>query len=60
VLQGYVTDMIDMDTGWQWLRNFPVFNIADSALTVGVCLLLIHFVFDKSETANASQNERVA
>ncbi len=60
VLQGYVTDMIDMDTGWQWLRNFPVFNVADSALTVGVCLLLIHFVFDKSETADASQNEGVA
>jgi signal peptidase II len=60
VLQGYVTDMIDMDTGWQWLRNFPVFNVADSSLTVGVCLLLIHFVFDQSETANASQNERVA
>ncbi len=60
VLQGYVTDMIDMDTGWQWLRNFPVFNVADSALTVGVCLLLIHFVFDKSEMASSSQNEGVA
>lgn len=60
VLQGYVTDMIDMDTGWQWLRNFPVFNVADSALTVGVCLLLIHFVFDTSETASASKNEDVA
>jgi signal peptidase II len=44
VMQGHVTDMIDMDTGWQWLRNFPVFNVADSALTVGVCVLLIHFI----------------
>lgn len=40
VLLGTVTDMIDFDTAFAPLRNFPVFNVADSALTVGVCLLL--------------------
>ena len=42
--QGYVTDMIDMGTSWQWLREFPVFNIADSALTIGVALTILHFL----------------
>jgi signal peptidase II len=40
-LRGAVTDMIDLDTPVLWLQNFPVFNVADSALTVGVCLLLV-------------------
>jgi signal peptidase II len=40
-LRGAVTDMIDLDTPLLWLQNFPVFNVADSALTVGVFLLLV-------------------
>ena len=38
---GYVLDMIDMDTSVRFIREFPVFNLADSALTGGVILLLI-------------------
>jgi signal peptidase II len=38
---GAVTDFIDLDTPLAWLQTFPVFNLADSALTVGVVLLLI-------------------
>ena len=40
VMFGYVTDFFDLDTPVEWLRTFPVFNIADSALTVGVILML--------------------
>ena len=45
VLAGAVTDFIDLDTPLRWLETFPVFNIADSALTVGVALLLIYTFF---------------
>lgn len=41
VALGYVTDFFDLDTPVEWLRTFPVFNVADSALTVGVILMLL-------------------
>ncbi|MDQ3815106.1 MAG: signal peptidase II [Armatimonadota bacterium] len=44
---GAVTDFIDLDTPVEWLRTFPVFNVADSALTVGVTLLLIGMIFHR-------------
>jgi signal peptidase II len=34
---GYVVDFFD-------LRWFPVFNIADSCITIGVCLLLLRML----------------
>lgn len=34
ITQGYVTDFLHLD-------NFPVFNLADTAITVGVVLLLV-------------------
>ncbi len=36
---GYVVDFFDAR-----VINFPVFNVADSAITVGILLLLIHFL----------------
>lgn len=49
---GKVTDMIDLDTPVAFLRNFPIFNLADSALTVGVLLLMLHFVLQREPTSN--------
>ncbi len=38
IQQGYVVDFVDVHVaGWHW----PAFNLADSAITVGVILLLI-------------------
>jgi len=39
-LLGYVTDFFRFDTPVSWLQTFPVFNVADSALTMGVVLML--------------------
>lgn len=50
VLYASVTDFIDLDTPWNFLQTFPVFNLADSALTVGVILLVLDFLLS-SRTA---------
>ncbi|QBP18542.1 signal peptidase II [Acetilactobacillus jinshanensis] len=42
IVHGYVIDMIQTD-----FINFPIFNVADSALTVGVILLMILIGFNK-------------
>ncbi len=50
---GAVTDFIDMQTSIEWIRTFPIFNIADSALTVGVAILLIEFLWHRREISTA-------
>lgn len=37
---GYVVDLFDFR-----LINFPVFNVADICVTVGMALFLIYFIF---------------
>lgn len=45
--QGYVVDMFQLD-----FINFPIANVADVAMTVGVALLFIYLLFlDKGKTA---------
>lgn len=43
---GYVIDFIDVHIG-HW--HFAFFNVADSAITVGVILLIIDFLFTKDK-----------
>lgn len=43
-LNGYVVDMFRLD-----FINFPIFNVADVCLTVGVVLMLIHVLFFEKE-----------
>ena len=50
VMYGYVTDFFDLDTPIAWLQTFPVFNVADSALTAGVILMLITLLRFPDET----------
>jgi signal peptidase II len=55
---GYVVDFIEVYRPQITINNtvyiFPVFNVADSAITVGVILILIGLLFGKSnETAPA-------
>src|SRR5699024_3052392 len=38
---GYVVDMLQLE-----FIDFPIFNIADSALSIGVGCLLIYFILD--------------
>jgi signal peptidase II len=45
--QGYVIDFIDLNF-WP-LKNWPIFNIADSAIVVGVSLLAILMLFEDME-----------
>jgi signal peptidase II len=46
VRQGYVVDFIDLNF-WP-LQNWPVFNIADSAIVVGVVLLAFTMLLEDS------------
>lgn len=50
VVQGYVVDFLDF-----CLIGFPVFNVADIAVCVGVVMLAIHYIFYMEK---ASDNQK--
>ena len=58
VMYGYVTDFFDLDTPVKWLQTFPVFNVADSALTVGVILMLITLLRFPDENSATKHTEK--
>ena len=54
---GYVVDFFDVAAGkYHW----PVFNIADSAITVGILLLAGHFLFSKEGTGTKETDQGTA
>lgn len=56
VRQGYVVDFVDFGYHSNW---WPVFNVADSAIVIGVALLALNaFVPDKSADPVAAEDAR--
>lgn len=55
---GYVTDFIDLNF-WP-MQEWPVFNIADSSIVVGVCILTIYLLLQKEQPAPASVRHEVS
>lgn len=55
LLYGEVIDFIDVDFPNLIMTRWPVFNIADSAVTVGMCLLAIYLIRQPSpQTASST------
>ena len=52
IVHGTVTDFIEVYRGG-W--SFPAFNVADSAITVGACLLLVDLLWPRREIKHASE-----
>ena len=54
IIWGSVRDMLDFE-----LINFPIFNVADSALCIGVVLVIIYVLFMYKEPEKKSEKESV-
>lgn len=53
VVQGYVVDFIDFT-----LINFAIFNVADTCVCIGACLLILYMLLQKEEKlSDAAQTE---
>ena len=51
IFYGYVVDFISTA-----FMNFPVFNVADIAITIGAALLMIYFIFFDKDDENGESN----
>jgi signal peptidase II len=62
VVYGYVIDWIDVRWNiFSWRYNFPNFNVADSAITVGVaCLMVDMLIFEGRRQAELDKSKEVA
>ncbi|MBN2829848.1 MAG: signal peptidase II [Candidatus Cloacimonetes bacterium] len=50
IFLGFVTDFIDCDFPDIIMKRFAIFNVADSAITIAITLLIIYILFfDKKE-----------
>ena len=49
--QGYVLDFFE-------IRGFPVFNVADSCITIGAALIIIHVLFGGERDRSSQQADR--
>lgn len=54
LLLGHVSDFIDLGSPWHLISTFPIFNIADSCLTVGAILLALSFLFHTDNSTKTS------
>jgi signal peptidase II len=52
IFYGEVIDFIDVDFPDVIMLRWPVFNIADSAVTIGMCLLVVYIVFQPRVSAS--------
>ena len=50
--RGFVTDFVDLNF-WP-VHEWPVFNVADSCLTVGVCILALYLLLEKEQPSAVS------
>jgi signal peptidase II len=52
---GYVVDFLHAK-----IINFPIFNVADSAISIGICLLFLHFIHSVREESAAERKKQAA
>ncbi len=57
VVHGTVTDFVELHVGEHY---FPAFNVADSAITVGACLLLLDMWYSKERKSQPAPIPREA
>ena len=52
LLWGYVVDFLDFH--WNYRYHFPAFNVADSAICVGVAILMLDLALKDGDEASRS------
>jgi signal peptidase II len=60
ILHGAVTDFLEVYLHflpWQTFNPWPAFNVADSAITIGVILILIDILFARGREAHAANSQ---